>query len=114
MRISDWSSDVCSADLRAILVDCLSGSNGREKVESWLPKWFAFPPTGCTERGGIGCVERSERIAPLLVPAEAEDEPEMRHEIGSASCRERLCKYVKISVVGGPIKKKTKRKQDNR
>ena len=63
---------------RAILVDCLTGSNGREKIEGWLPKWFAFPPTGYTERGGIGCVERSEQIAPLFVPAEAEDEPEMR------------------------------------
>ena len=63
---------------RAILVDCLTGSNGREKVADWLPKWFAFPPSGYTERGGIGCVERSEQIAPLFVPAEAEDEPEMR------------------------------------
>ncbi len=63
---------------RGILVDCLTGSNGREKVADWLPKWFAFPPSGYTERGGIGCVERSERIAPLFVPAEVEEEPEMR------------------------------------
>src|SRR3546814_2579228 len=45
---------------RGILVDCLTGSNGRAKVEGWLPRWFAFPPSGYTERGGIGCVERSE------------------------------------------------------
>lgn len=63
---------------RSILVDCLTGSNGREKVDGWLPKWFAFPPTGYTERGGIGCVERSERIAPMFVPTEVEGEPEMR------------------------------------
>ena len=63
---------------RGILVDCLTGSNGREKVAGWLPKWFAFPPSGYTERGGIGCVERSERIAPLFVPAEVAEEPEMR------------------------------------
>ena len=63
---------------RAILVDCLTGSNGREKIEGWLPKWFAFPPTGYTERGGIGCIKRSERIAPLFVSAEVEEEPEMR------------------------------------
>ena len=63
---------------RGILVDCLTSSNGREKIEGWLPKWFAFPPTGYTERGGIGCVERSERIAPLFVPAEVEEEPELR------------------------------------
>jgi ParB family chromosome partitioning protein len=63
---------------RGILVDCLSGSNGRAQVNGWLPKWFAFPPSGYTARGGIGCVERSERIAPLLAPAQVEDEPEMR------------------------------------
>lgn len=63
---------------RGILVDCLAGSNGRTKVDGWLPKWFAFPPSGYTTRGGIGCIERSDRIAPLLAPAQVEDEPEMR------------------------------------
>jgi ParB family chromosome partitioning protein len=63
---------------RGILVDCLTGSNGRAKVEGWLPRWFAFPPSGYTGRGGIGCVERSESIAPPFIPAEAEAEPEMR------------------------------------
>lgn len=63
---------------RGILVDCLTGGNGRAKVEGWLPRWFAFPPSGYTERGGVGCVERSDRIAPLIAPAQIEDEPEMR------------------------------------
>src|SRR3546814_20118007 len=63
---------------RGILVDCLTGSNGRAKVEGWLPRWFAFPPSGYTERGGIGCVERGGSTAPLLAPAEIEAEPELR------------------------------------
>ena len=63
---------------RGILVDCLTGSNGRAKVENWLPKWFAFPPSGYTERGGIGCVERSGRMAAFFAPAEIEEEPAMR------------------------------------
>ncbi|WOF44733.1 ParB/RepB/Spo0J family partition protein [Sphingopyxis indica] len=63
---------------RGILVDCLIGSNGRAKVDNWLPRWFAFPPLGYTERGGIGCVERSEGIAELLASAQIEDEPELR------------------------------------
>jgi len=63
---------------RGILVDCLTGGNGRAKVEGWLPRWFAFPPSGYTERGGIGCVERSDRVAPLLDPAHVENEPELR------------------------------------
>lgn len=57
----------------------LTGSNGRAKAEGWLPKWFAFPPSGYTTHGGIGCVEWCERIAPILAPAEVDDEPEMRH-----------------------------------
>lgn len=64
---------------RGILVDCLTGSNGRTKIEGWLPKWFAFPASGYTERGGVGCVERSEKIAPILAPVEVDDEPKMRH-----------------------------------
>src|SRR3546814_14292005 len=46
---------------RGILTDCLTGSNGRAQAQNWLPVWFAFPPSGYTERGGIGCVERSDR-----------------------------------------------------
>lgn len=76
--VAEANADATAKVQRAILVDCLTGSNGREKVADWLPKWFAFPPTGYTERGGIGCVERTERIAPLFVPAEVEEEPEMR------------------------------------
>jgi ParB family chromosome partitioning protein len=63
---------------RTVLVDCVTGSNGRERIEGWLPKWFAFPPSGYAERGGIACVERNERIAMLFVPAEVEEEPEIR------------------------------------
>ena len=76
--VADANADATAKVQRGILVDCLTGSNGREKVADWLPKWFAFPPSGYTARGGIGCIERSERIAPLFAPAEVEEEPEMR------------------------------------
>ena len=76
--VAEANADATAKVQRGILLDCLTGSHGREKVEGWLPRWFAFPPTGYTERGGIGCVERSKRIAPLFVPAEAEEAPEMR------------------------------------
>src|SRR3546814_13730529 len=33
---------------------------------------------------------------------------EARAEIGRASCRARVCQYVEISVVAGPLKKKQK------
>jgi ParB family chromosome partitioning protein len=63
---------------RGILVDCLTGGNGRTKVENWLPRWFAFPPSGYTDRGGIGCVERSDAIASHITPPSADIVPEMR------------------------------------
>ncbi|MBJ7440596.1 MAG: ParB/RepB/Spo0J family partition protein [Sphingopyxis sp.] len=76
--VAEANAEATAKVQRAILVDCLTSSNGREKVTDWLPRWFAFPPSGYTERGGIGCIERSERVAPLFVPAEVEEEPEMR------------------------------------
>ncbi|MBE1525964.1 ParB family chromosome partitioning protein [Sphingopyxis sp. OAS728] len=75
--VAEANAEATAKVQRGILVDCLTGSNGRARVEGWDPRWFAFPPTGYTDRGGVGCVERSERIAPLFVPAPVEAEPEM-------------------------------------
>src|SRR3546814_11939433 len=89
MRISDWSSDVVL---------------------------FRSP--------GGGAVKRLLSIASLLAiistPALAEDTPrggpadprvkfveyQETQEIGRASCRERVCQYVEISVVAVSLKKK--------
>lgn len=38
---------------KQIIRDCLSGSNGRDKVAGWLPGWFAFPVRPYTEDGGF-------------------------------------------------------------
>lgn len=77
MRARHLNAEATAKVERGILVDCLTGNNGRAKVEGWLPKWFVFPKSGYTERGGIGCVARSEAIAALIEqPVEAE--PEMR------------------------------------
>lgn len=54
---------------RGILKDCLEGTNGRAKVEGYVPGWMTFPPQGYTERGGVGSIERAERIAELTAPA---------------------------------------------
>src|SRR3546814_7585235 len=71
MRISDWSSDVCSSDL--------SGETG-------------------TERNLFGADRRRHRTHS---PARGSEPPcrifgsARRHqEIGRASCRERVCQYV--------------------
>ena len=60
------------ATLKAIVRDHLDGTNGRTKVEGWVPKWMAFPPAAYTARGRVGTVTAHGELA---VP-QAEDEPQ--------------------------------------
>src|SRR3546814_17869418 len=81
MRISDWRSDVCSSDLlqrRELLrvASQLSDEVGKSFAEA-MPQ---------------------ELIQGRLVRAV--------DKIGRASCRERVCQYVSISVVAVYLKKK--------
>lgn len=62
--------------LRSILKDCLTGTNGRAKVEGWVPRWMRFPASSYTTRGGVGAVRRSVAATALLSPeAQADPEP---------------------------------------
>src|SRR3546814_4855984 len=70
MRISDWSSDVCSSDLVA---DMLAPSPDRVR---------------------IGVREDHLVDAVVLGGQRHRDALVRRHEIGRASCRERVCQYV--------------------
>src|SRR3546814_16360871 len=117
MRISDWSSDVCSSDL----FDWLS----RDAAE--VDKYIADPLCGfpITVQAWIDFLDGLEAMArpenqaripkamPVLVIAGSLDPVSggtrgLRQllEIGRASCRERVCKYVLISVVAVSLKKK--------
>jgi ParB family chromosome partitioning protein len=51
---------------RQIIRDCLAGANGRAKVETWLPRWMAFPPRSYTDREGFRPVEEWNRVAELF------------------------------------------------
>ena len=57
--------------VKGIISDHLTGENGREKQEAWVPRWMAFPPSAYTERGGVGTVAAAERAKWLM----EEDEP---------------------------------------
>ena len=48
---------------RGIVRDCLTGGNGRAKVEGWVPRWMAFPPSAYTARGGVATVIRAASAA---------------------------------------------------
>jgi len=60
---------------RQIVRDCLTGENGRAKVEGWVPRWMAFPPTAYTERGGVPTVERSAMLADLVASLAPQPSP---------------------------------------
>jgi len=48
---------------RGIVRDCLTGENGRAKVERWVPRWMAFPPSAYTDRGGVPSVAQAAKVA---------------------------------------------------
>ncbi len=58
--------------IKGVIADCLTGENGRAKVEKWVPRWMALPPSAYTTRGGVSTVTAAKRAEFLLQP----DEPE--------------------------------------
>src|SRR3546814_2577304 len=79
MRISDWSSDVCSSDLLAIEPQRLLTERPIEGA-------------GAIDRGGAGDgashhFDQCDRIRRV-------DRMPHQQQIGRASCRERVCQYV--------------------
>src|SRR3546814_15485645 len=122
MRISDWSSDVCSSDLHEKIGLGGFGRAGNyferqvgrwtkqyraaqtdhipemEKLIEWLPRTVPRQTRNSIIHGDF-------RIDNLIF---AKDRPKVLAEIGRASCRERVCQYVSMSVVPDSLKKKRK------
>lgn len=51
---------------KQIIRDCLTGSNGRDKAEAWLPGWMQFPVRSYTDRGGLRTAEQWARVQSLF------------------------------------------------
>jgi len=66
--VASANKDEKAKVLKQIVQDCLAGANGRTKVETWVPRWIAFPPTAYTDRGGVGSVAAAARVA-AVTPA---------------------------------------------
>src|SRR3546814_7750808 len=100
MRISYWSSDVCSSDLicEAILKYAPGYAQAQlddaDFVRAELKKLGADVAGPVLSRAGLGALQ----LALFEETAEA--------RIGRASCRERVCQYVCISVVAESLKQK--------
>src|SRR3546814_19871561 len=96
MRISDWSSYVCSSDLAPALLHRDLALDGRER----RPR-----PADRSARGARQSFERAGGLhattSPCSGPSGQFVATPLRHvaQIGRASCRERVCQYVAISVV---------------
>src|SRR3546814_18835890 len=109
MRISDWSSDVCSSDLD-LKVIVTSATIDTERFAAH----FGGAPVVDVEGSGHPVEvryrplegegeDKGERQVLDGVPAACDDIARER-QTGRASCRERGCQYVKISVVTVHIK----------
>jgi ParB family transcriptional regulator, chromosome partitioning protein len=56
--------------IKGVIADFVTGNNNRPKVDGWVPKWMAFPPSAYTDRGGVATVAAANRAKWL---AEAEE-----------------------------------------
>src|SRR3546814_8155077 len=88
MRISDWSSDVCSSDLAPIGVQSVVHPDGE------------LATARAAEATGVPMVLSTASSYTIEEAAEANGDGQRwfqlywPHEIGRASCRERVCPYV--------------------
>src|SRR3546814_8522511 len=96
MRISDWSSDVCSSDLHVFKADLLAhlhigavqGADSQRPVEGELH----VAGTRSLQAGGGNLLRQVRRGDDVLGQADVVVGQE--RQIGRASCRERVCQYV--------------------
>src|SRR3546814_19576039 len=102
MRISDWSSDVCSSDLPflEVVVEAVLRLAGLQVEETKHQR------TGeAHQRGREGNAHAAERMFQPALPLLEQAVDVVAAEIGRASCRERVCQYGEILVVAEALKK---------
>src|SRR3546814_1744999 len=87
MRISDWSSDVCSSDLLANGARLKHAAGGVERIDGGVDAEFR---DRTVQNGrGVQVRERGRRRGVGQIVGGDVD-----RQIGRASCRERVCQYV--------------------
>src|SRR3546814_13290714 len=116
MRISDWSSDVCSSDLLRLGEEApdftARSTRGVVSLSDYRGRWLAlfshpadFTPV-CTSEF-VAIARASDRFSAMGCELMAVSVDSLfSHQIGRASCRERVCQFVLFSVVAVSLKKK--------
>src|SRR3546814_14705170 len=93
VRISDWSSDVCSSDLSKV--------RGR-----FVRHCLAMPDRAARAKVQFYAA-RGQRPSSLRAAGRQRGNPgRAQTEIGRASCMERVCQYVTIHDVAVSVKKR--------
>src|SRR3546814_13248982 len=135
MRISDWSSDVCSSDLGRRLAagpwsELLQVEGGQfaDVVDGQVRRRVECLPGGLVrvvplahEDGGQAVAQHALHggqqlrlvvdhhvVARGIAPLDRVEHVLLVQEIGRASCRDRVCRYLYICVVPGSLKKNNK------
>src|SRR3546814_13233966 len=107
MRISDWSSDVCSSDLAVPGYDGTSLPQGAYFDNPERMEAEAAATKSSNEQYRI--TTDADRTRPTFSNAEILETTArataVEREIGRASCRERGGQYLSITVVTGSLKK---------
>src|SRR3546814_18625656 len=104
MRISDWSSDVCSSDLFAIFSQfqwnlqpcplCIFQRIAFAALALVLLVAGLHAPKGATGRRVYGVLALVPALAGIAIAARHVWLTHLPAEIGRATCRERVCEYV--------------------
>src|SRR3546814_13342932 len=105
MRISDWSSDVCSSDLPRDAWP--NPDKTTRELMAEMDRAIHIP--GVANAWTMPIKTRIDMLStgiktPIGIKVSG---PDLSEQIGRASCRERVCEYVEISVVAVSLKKKT-------
>jgi ParB family transcriptional regulator, chromosome partitioning protein len=82
VAVAQAHADEKTKVIKSVINDYLTGENGRSKVEAWLPRWMAFPPSAYTERGGVASVKAATR-AKWLTEAEEPLDPQPQSGAGA-------------------------------